>query len=115
MYNPDLLDVHTRNAILNAMLSWSDEMWVDNYPMGDQTYTGCYNVVTHQVADIPMNQCGGEIISSVTSKGYKLVAGNSQNHLASYSSLLGSIPGLSEYYHSSDKYGITDAEDSEQN
>ena len=28
--------------------------------------------------------------------------------------LLGSIPGLSEYYHSSDKYGISDAE-AEQN
>ena len=115
MYNPELLNVHTRNAILNAILSWSDEMWIEDYPMGDQNYTGCYNVVTHQVADIPMNQCGGEILSSVTSKGYKLVAGNSQNHLGSYSDLLGAIPGLSEYYHSEGKYGITDAEDSEQN
>ena len=114
MYNPELLDVHTRNAILNAMLSWNDEMWIENYPMGGQNYTGCYNMVTHQVADIPMNQCGGEILSSVTSKGYGLKAGNSQNHLASYSDLLGSVPGLSEYYHSSDKYGITDAETSEQ-
>ena len=114
MYNPEKLDIHTRNAILNAMLSWNDEMWVDNYPMGGQNYTGCYNTVTHQVADIPMNQCGGEILSSVTSKGYGLKAGNSQNHLASYSDLLGSVPGLSEYYHSSDKYGITDAETSEQ-
>jgi hypothetical protein len=34
--------------------------------------------------------------------------------LASYSDLLGSVPGLSEYYHSADKYGITDAETSEQ-
>ena len=114
MYNPEMLDVYTRNAILNAMLSWGDEMYVEDYPMGDQNYTGCYNVVTHQVADIPANQCGSEIISAVTSKGYKLVAGNSQNHLGSYSDLLGSIPGLSEYYHSSDKYGITDAESSEQ-
>ena len=114
MYNPELLDVHTRNAILNAMLSWNDEMWVENYPMDGENYTGCYNIVTYQIADIPMNQCGGEILSSVTSKGYGLKAGNSQNHLASYSDLLGSVPGLSEYYHSSDKYGITDAETSEQ-
>ena len=61
------------------------------------------------------NQCGGEILSAVTSKGYKLVSGNSQDHLGSYSDLLGSIPGLSEYYHSSEKYGISDAESSEQN
>ena len=114
MYNPDKLDIHTRNAILNAMLSWNDEMWIEDYPMGGQNYTGCYNIVTHQIADIPMNQCGGEILSSVTSKGYGLKAGNSQNHLASYSDLLGSVPGLSEYYHSADKYGITDAETSEQ-
>ena len=114
MYNPEKLDIHTRNAILNVMLSWNDEMWVDNYPMGGQNYTGCYNTVTNQVADIPMNQCGGEILSSVTSKGYGLKAGNSQNHLASYSNLLESVPGLSEYYHSSDKYGITDAETSSQ-
>ena len=114
MYNAELLDVYTRNAILNAMLSWSDEMWIEDYPMGGENYTGCYNTVTHQVADIPVNQCGGEIISSITSKGFKLVAGNSQNHLGSYSDLLNEIPGLSDYYHSDDKYGITDAEDSEQ-
>ena len=115
MYNPDLLDVYTRNAILNAMLSWSDEMWVENYSMGGDSYTGCYNTVTHQIADIPANQCGGEIISSVTSKGYKLKAGNSQNHLGSYSNLLSAIPGLSQYFHSDDKYGITGAESSESN
>ena len=115
MYNPDILNTNTKNAILEAMLNWSDEMWIEDYPMDGQNYTGCYNVVTHQVADIPMNQCGGEILSSVTSKGYKLVAGNSQNHLGSYSDLLSAIPGLSEYYHSADKYGITDAEGTEQN
>jgi melanoma-associated antigen p97 len=109
MYNADFLDVHTRNAILNAMLNWGDEMWVQNYSMAGQTFTGCYHKVTHQVADIPMNQCGSEIISTVTSKGYKLNAGNSQNHLGSYSSLLEAIPGLSQYYHA-DKYGITAAE-----
>ena len=115
MYNPELLDVYTRNAILNAMLSWSDEMWVENYSMGGDSYTGCYNTVTHQIADIPANQCGGEIISSVTSKGYKLKAGNSQNHLGSYSNLLSAIPGLSQYFHSDDKYGISGAESSESN
>ena len=28
MYNPEMLDVYTRNAILNAMLN---EMWVEDY------------------------------------------------------------------------------------
>ena len=111
MYNSEKLDVHTRNAILNAMLSWNDEMWVQDYAIGGQTYTGCYNTVTHVVADIPQVQCGGEILSTVTSKGYGLKAGNSQNHLGSYSSLLAAIPGLSEYFHG-EKYGIDDAENS---
>ena len=109
MYNPDNLDVRTRNAILNTMLSWNDEMWVEDYPVGNETYTGCYNIVTHLVSDIPQVECGGEILSTVTSKGYGLAAGNSQNHLGSYSDLLSAIPGLSKYYHD-EKYGITDAQ-----
>ena len=111
MYNPETLDVRTRNAILNSMLSWNDEMWVEDYDMNGESYTGCYNTVTHFVADIPKTQCGGEILSTVTSKGYGLAAGNSQNHLGSYSDLLSAIPGLSKYYHD-EKYGITDAQES---
>ena len=115
MYNPENMEDDMLDAIQKAMLSWGDEMWVNDYTLDNETYTGCYDLITHEVADIPANQCGGEIISAVTSKGYKLVAGNSQDHLGSYSDLLGAIPGLSEYYHSSDKYGITDAESTEQN
>ena len=114
MYNPENMDDEMSTAIRDAMLSWGDEMWVEDYPVGNETYTGCYNLVSHQVDDIPANQCGDQIISAVTSKGYELVEGNSEDHLGSYSDLLSAIPGLSEYYHSSDKYGITDAEASEQ-
>ena len=114
MYNPENMDDEMSDAIRNALLSWGDEMWVEDYPVGNETYTGCYNLVSHQVDDIPANQCGDQIISAVTSKGYELVEGNSEDHLGSYSDLLSAIPGLSEYYHSSDKYGITDAEESEQ-
>ena len=33
MYNPENMDDEmTRNAIRNAMLSWGDEMWVEDYP-----------------------------------------------------------------------------------
>jgi hypothetical protein len=108
MYNPETLDVRTRNAILNSMLSWNDEIWVENYEQNGEVYNGCFNTVTNSVSDLPQIQCGGEILSSVTSKGYGLAAGNSQNHLGSYSDLLSAIPGLSKYYHD-EKYGITDA------
>ena len=110
MYNSENLGEEMSAAIQEAMLSWGNEMWVEDYQVGNEIYTGCYNLVSHQVSEMPANQCGGEIISSVTSKGYKLVAGNTQDHLGSYSDLLGAIPGLSEYYHSSEKYGITEAE-----
>ena len=63
-------------------------MWVEDYQVGNETYTGCYNLVSQQLIEMPANQCGGEIISSVTSKGYKLVEGNSQDHLGSYSTYL---------------------------
>ena len=33
-------------------------MFVENYTMGGQTITGCYNVITHQVADISAAECG---------------------------------------------------------
>ena len=34
-------------------------MYVENYTMGEQTITGCYNTVTHQVTDISAAECGG--------------------------------------------------------
>ena len=33
-------------------------MYVDNYTMGGQTITGCYNTVTHAVSDISAAECG---------------------------------------------------------
>ena len=111
MYNSKSIDPELKVSIQNSMLSWNDEMWVEDYEMNGESYTGCYNTVTHLVAEIPQTQCGGEILSTVTSKGYGLAAGNSQDHLGSYSDLLSAIPGLSKYYHD-EKYGITDAQES---
>ena len=113
MYNSELLNSNTKNAILNAMLNWNNETWVENFTIGEQNYTGCHNSATNIVTEIPKVQCGEEIFSSVTSKGYGLKASDSQNHLGSYSSLLSAIPGLSEYYHA-EKYGIDEAETSVQ-
>ena len=33
-------------------------MFVENYTMGDQTITGCYNTITHQVSNISAAECG---------------------------------------------------------
>ena len=33
-------------------------MFVENYTMGGQTITGCYNMITHQVTDIGAAECG---------------------------------------------------------
>ena len=36
----------------------NSHMYVENYTMGGQTITGCYNTVTHQVSDISAAECG---------------------------------------------------------
>ena len=33
-------------------------MFVENYTMGGQTITGCYNMITHQVSNISAAECG---------------------------------------------------------
>jgi transforming growth factor-beta-induced protein len=36
----------------------NSHMFVENYTMGGQTITGCYNTVTHQVSNISAAECG---------------------------------------------------------
>ena len=106
MYNPDKLDVQTRTAILNALLAMNDEMYVVDYEMQGETYTGCYNKITHQVdSDSERNICGGEIMSNILGTS-GLVEANTQEHLGSYSSLISAIPGISTYYDT--KYDISE-------
>ena len=106
MYNPEKLDVQTRTAILNAMLAMNNEMYVEDYEMQGQTYTGCYNVITHQIdSDSERKTCGGEIMSNILGTS-GLVEANTQEHLGSYSSLISAIPGISTYYDT--KYEISD-------
>ena len=106
MYNPATLDVQTRTAILNAMLALNTEMYVEDYPMQGQNYTGCYSMVTHQVdSTSPQSACGDQILSNVLNTG-GLVEVNSQEHLGSYSSLISAIPGISTYFDS--KYEIAE-------
>ena len=106
MYNPATLDVQTRTAILNALLALNDEMYVEDYPIQGQNYTGCYSMVTQQVdSTSPVEVCGDQILSNVLNTG-GLVEVNSQEHLGSYSSLISAIPGISSYFDS--KYEITE-------
>jgi len=100
MYNPAKLDVQTRTAILNALLSLNNEMYVENYTMQGQTFTGCYSMVSHMVdSTSPQNQCGDHILTNVLNTP-GLVEVNAQEHLGSYSSLISAIPGISTYFDS---------------
>ena len=106
MYNPETLDVQTRTAILNAMLALNDEMYVEDYPIQGQNYTGCYSMISQQVdTTSPQSACGDQILSNVLNTG-GLVEVNSQEHLGSYSSLISAIPGISSYFDS--KYEIAE-------
>tara|TARA_Y100001960_G_scaffold246170_1_gene261138 strand:+ start:1073 stop:3181 length:2109 start_codon:yes stop_codon:yes gene_type:complete len=105
MYNPEKLNVQTRTAILNALLAMNNEMYVEDYEVQGETYTGCYNIVTHQVdSESERNTCGGEILGNILGTP-GLVEANTQEHLGSYSSLIAAIPGISSYYDT--KYEIT--------
>ena len=106
MYNPETIDVQTRTAILNALLALNSEMYVEDYPMGGQNYTGCYSMASHQVdSTSPQSACGDQILSNVLNTP-GLVEVNSQEHLGSYSSLISAIPGISTYFDS--KYEIAE-------
>ena len=105
MYNPEMINVQTRTAILNALLALNNEMYVVDYEMQGQTYTGCYNLITPQLdSESNENACGGNILTNVLGTP-GLVEAYAQEHLGSYSSLIGSIPGISTYYDT--KYEIS--------
>ena len=103
MVDPNQIDSEKQDAFVAAMLAMSSEMWVQDYPMGDTNYTGCYSMTTHQVADIPQNTCGGEILKNVLENNGAVVSVTSQDHLGSYSDAIANIPGISAYFE--DKYG----------
>ena len=104
MYNPDKLDVQTRTAILNALLSLNSEMYVEDYPMNGQTFTGCYDLSTHVVdSNQSKGECGDQILANILNTG-GLVEANTQEHMGVYGDLIGSIPGISTYFDT--KYDI---------
>jgi ABC-type phosphate/phosphonate transport system substrate-binding protein len=98
MYNPDKLDVQTRTAILNALLSLNNQMYVEDYPIMGQTFTGCYDLSTHVVdSNHTKGECGDQILANILNTG-GLVEVDTQEHMGIYGDLIGSIPGISTYF-----------------
>ena len=98
MYNPARVDIQTRTAILNALLALNDEMYVEDYQMAGQTYTGCYDVKTNMVdSEQPKNECGDQILSNILNTP-GIVEVNTQEHMGIYGNLIGSIPGITTYF-----------------
>jgi len=105
MYNPTVLDVQTRTAVLNALMSMNYETYYVNYTTRGETYTGCYDITIHVMdEDSPRNTCASEILQNVLNTD-GLVRTTSHDHLGSYSDLISNIPGISEYF--GDKFEIS--------
>ena len=106
MYNPLMLDIQTRTAILNALMSMNYETYYVNYTTMGNTYTGCYDITVHVIDETsPRNTCASEIMSNVLNTP-GLVRATSQEHLGSYSDLISNVPGISAYY--GEKFDITE-------
>ena len=103
MVDPNQIDSEKQDAFVAAMLSMSNEMWVEDYSVNGTNYTGCYSMSTQQVADIPENTCGGEILKNVLENKGAVVSVTSQDHLGSYSDAIANIPGITAYFE--EKYG----------
>ena len=100
MYSTEFLNAENQTKVTNALLSLNNEMYVENYTMGNQTYTGCYDMSTHRVnSEISQNACGDNILANILGTP-GLVATNAEEHLGSYGGLIGSIPGIETYFDS---------------
>jgi hypothetical protein len=98
IYNPELLDIQTRTAVLNALISLNYEMYLENFSTRGSVYTGCYDISVHVIdEESQKNTCGSEIMNNILNTS-GLTRATSQEHLGQYSSLIAIIPGISSYY-----------------
>ncbi len=98
MYNPELLDMPTRAALLEELMAMNYESWIDE---GDGY---CYNTNTRSIdANLTQSSCGSSILSEVLNTG-GLIAVNTQEHMGSYSDSISNVPGISAYF--GDKYDL---------
>ncbi len=92
MYNPEMMDMYTRAAILNALMDMNGEEWID------EGAGYCYNKITHDVdRDIAPNMCGDSILDEILNTG-GLIAVNTQEHMGSYSDSISNVPGIAAYF-----------------
>ena len=90
------------DVIISAFLEMNNEMWMENYSMGGQTFTGCYNTQTHALNDtVAKESCGGEILQNILNTP-SISEVDTEEHLGSYSDAIGAIPGIAAYF--DDKY-----------
>ena len=94
IYDPTILDVVSRTAILNSILSLNSEMFLDNFTTMGSEYTGCYDISIHKIDETsPRGACGSEILSnSLHSTGVSRAT--SQSQLGHLSTMIGNLPEL---------------------
>jgi ABC-type phosphate/phosphonate transport system substrate-binding protein len=98
IYNPELFDIQTRTAVLNALISLNYEMYLENFSTRGSIYTGCYDISVHVIDETSeKNMCGSEIMNNILGTS-ALIRATSQEHLGQYSSFIAIIPGISSYY-----------------
>ena len=98
MYNPELLDMATRAALLEELMAMNYESWIEE---GDGY---CYNTNSRSIdANLTQSSCGSSILSEVLNTG-GLIAVNTQEHMGSYSDSISNVPGISAYF--GDKYDL---------
>ena len=102
MVNKEETNQEKIDKIISAFLEMNNEMWVENYSMGGQTFTGCYNTQTHALNDnVSKESCGGEILQNILNTP-SISEVDTEEHLGSYSDAIGAIPGIAAYF--DDKY-----------
>ncbi|MBT6684064.1 MAG: hypothetical protein HOB55_04310 [Euryarchaeota archaeon] len=74
------------------------KMYVENYSVMGNTYTGCYDISVHVIdEESPKNNCGSEILLNVLDSS-GIITINSQDHLGEYSEIITNIPKIIEYH-----------------
>ena len=98
IYNPQIFDIQTRTAVLNALISLNYEMYLENFSTRGSVYTGCYDISVHIIDETSeKNTCGSEIMRNILDTS-SVIRVTSQEHLGQYSSLISIIPGISSHY-----------------
>jgi len=102
VYNPSTLDVRSRTAVLNALVSLNYDMYLENYSTAGGTYTGCYDISIHKVdEESPKGECGSEVLANVLD-GSGIVRVTSQDHIGPFSDSIRHIPGIAEFIEEND-------------